>query len=154
MNASDVSDLLDFITSFDNRIVVTSERCKAWALALADGMDYEFAHSVIVAHYAKETSAIMPADFNALWKRDIDARATSVRALSIDAEYSFADRNKATPEQITYWKNYVVKAMEEAKEDALTEGRAISPFAEAFDDYINSVRIKTDTQTKNQKEKG
>lgn len=115
MNASDVADLITFINSYDARVEVSRSKSEAWALALSDGIDYDFAHQAVVRHYATKTSAIMPADLNAEYKRGIDERAAKTKGENIDKELSYAERDKASPEQVAYWKSFIGKTLEGAK---------------------------------------
>jgi hypothetical protein len=114
VNASDVADLITFINSYDARVEVSRSKTEAWALALSDGISYDFAHNAVVAHYATKTSAIMPADFNAEFKRRIDEMAVKTKGENINKELSYAEANKATPEQVAYWKGFIAKTLKGA----------------------------------------
>ena len=109
-----MADLITFINSYDARVEVSRSKTEAWALALSEGIDYDFAHKTVVNHYATETRAMMPADFNAALKRSIDERATKAKGQNINKELSYAEANKATPEQVAYWKGFIAKTLKGA----------------------------------------
>lgn len=136
MNASDVADLVTFINTFDARIEPTRDKVEAWALALNADMSYEFAHNLIVGHYASQTDAIMPADFNSAYKKHLDSFYESEKTKAIEYDRNKSFHTKATPERVAYWKDYAIKAMAETIKRAREAGQTSFPLAGALGNVL------------------
>ena len=79
MTPAEAATVLAVAATFDPRLrPPTPEdaraRASAWAIAL-DDMPPVWAERAVVAHYAAETAALMPAHLNAEWRRQRRARA-------------------------------------------------------------------------------
>lgn len=140
MNASDVSDLLDFVSTFDGRITVTEQRCEAWALALNKDLPYDFAHSIIVKHYASDSTAITPADFNSIWFKELNRIYESNKSKAIEYDRTKSGYGRATPEQVTFWVGEAKRLMAETIAKARAEGKTTFPLAGDLSSALNGAK--------------
>jgi hypothetical protein len=82
---SEVAALLLAVKAVDDRVTNDDARVQAWAAILHDKVTLDHARDAVVAHYARETRPIMPADVNAHAKALRDRQREEQERLALTA---------------------------------------------------------------------
>jgi hypothetical protein len=143
VNASDMADLLTFITTFDSRIDPNLDRVRAWVLVIDENITYEFAHAVVVTHYASASTAVTPADFNNFWKQAQKANAEQEKTLAIESGFQSSFHQKASPERAAYWVRECKKIMVETISKARAEGKDTFPLVGVLGNSLDALNSES-----------
>lgn len=68
MKRSEIAQILTMAKALDDRVTVDEARVLAWEMALAEGMDFDFAREALAAHYRTSDRVVMPVYLNERWK--------------------------------------------------------------------------------------